>query len=1147
MKRFLAGVILLFAALFPYWAFGFWDYPKPVAENKEGVRFSQVKCVEAGDETVVFAVALHDAFADIVAFRTKDWRDFEGPSACVSGIEIEEGFVPHYDVGAVEGSIALVWNTLSGDIGFQRSKDKARTWEEGGTISIEETFSFDPTLELAGGRVFLFYHTESEGRRIDFFYVTASSVKGDGGWTMTAPKKIAHGFAGSYFPMVRARDGSFYVVWQSRPFSGGGVPVFDIYLCVSKDGGASWSEPKNLTEDLLAENVRPHILTNDGGFTLFWESDRDGAWGVYERDYDPGGVPRSAPVKVNGSLFNAIDAVPLQDDGEVWVFFVDERDGRYKVYLSTREDDRVREEGPISGPVSGYLPVRIKDELYVLTESEDGIGYIGPDREVDTVRVASYKTRYIGKEGTLVSWEAPDDSSGIEGFSYLFDTQSGVVPEIINLDAEQRSLHISPEEEGEYYLHLRAADRAGNLSETVTIPVICDFTPPEAPKLASLDLDDEGFYEGNSPVFSWEAEREDVAGFNYTLSRKKADIKESVIRTTKKRVKFGNVDGGRWWFNISAVDRAGNTSETARVEINLRPLPKEPAVEPQKEYPVWVLSRYSFSAHPFLNITLIVLLCGLLCTSGVIFFDMFVRYLSLREEKAMGGIREQDRGGRRFGLRFKFSVLIGALVLLVTVGISTILSVVGIEQEKRALAGQMFDKAVLSLENLTNVAREGMLNNDELLLLSVVSKTMENRDIRHSIILDQQRRVVAHSDFEQVGTLLSDDFTLQAVASESMLVEPAFSEDDLHEVYELSSPVVFSNRRIGTVRIGYSTDSIFAAIDEFRMKSILNTIIITIVTIVVGIVGAILLATVTIKPIKALARGVDIIGSGDLEHKIQVKTRDEIGMLAVEFNRMTGRLLQYQRQIENQAKLEEQLEIARRIQQDLIPSVGIDTDRISIDGFYKAASGVGGDYYDFIEVDGGRYGLIMSDVAGKGVPASLMMIMIRSIFKSLIGSGVSDPARVATLMNRTLAADISSDRFATLLFCLFDIKKRTLRYTNAGYGPLMVFSKKKKRCSLIHAPEGSFPIGVLSEAEYEEEKPVRLAAGDAVILCTDGIHEARNGKDSEYGIDRLMDIVPTVADRGAKEMAGLIVDDVLGFVKGAEQYDDMTLMILKVK
>jgi sigma-B regulation protein RsbU (phosphoserine phosphatase) len=189
----------------------------------------------------------------------------------------------------------------------------------------------------------------------------------------------------------------------------------------------------------------------------------------------------------------------------------------------------------------------------------------------------------------------------------------------------------------------------------------------------------------------------------------------------------------------------------------------------------------------------------------------------------------------------------------------------------------------------------------------------------------------------------------------------------------------------------------------------------------------------------------------------------------------------------------------------------------------------------------------MSDVAGKGVPASLMMIMIRSVFKSLIHSGVSDPSRVTTLMNNTLVSDISSDRFATLFFAVFNMRNKTLRYTNAGYGPLMIYNAKQKLCSLVSPPEGSFPIGVMPDVDYLEEQPIKLGKGDAVFLFTDGIHEARNAEESEYGIERLIKLIPTFAEKGSKEMANLIVNDVLDFVGDAEQYDDMTLMVMKVK
>jgi len=176
-----------------------------------------------------------------------------------------------------------------------------------------------------------------------------------------------------------------------------------------------------------------------------------------------------------------------------------------------------------------------------------------------------------------------------------------------------------------------------------------------------------------------------------------------------------------------------------------------------------------------------------------------------------------------------------------------------------------------------------------------------------------------------------------------------------------------------------------------------------------------------------------------------------------------------------------------------------------------------------------------------------MMIMIRTVFKSLLNSGVSDPGRLVTLMNDTLAADISSDRFATLLFGVFNQKNRQFRYTNAGYGPILVYKREKNQCFLVNPPEGSVPIGVMPDVKYAEENPIVLSSGDSLFLFTDGIHEARNEREEEYGMRKLAEIIPSFADRDSKEMANLIVEDVSNFVGSAEQYDDMTLTVMKVK
>jgi len=150
-------------------------------------------------------------------------------------------------------------------------------------------------------------------------------------------------------------------------------------------------------------------------------------------------------------------------------------------------------------------------------------------------------------------------------------------------------------------------------------------------------------------------------------------------------------------------------------------------------------------------------------------------------------------------------------------------------------------------------------------------------------------------------------------------------------------------------------------------------------------------------------------------------------------------------------------------------------------------------------------------------------------------------------MNSTLASDISSDRFATLLFGVVSINSMIFRYTNAGYGPLMVYKAQKQGCFLVNPAANSVPIGVMPDVTYVEENQIKLERGDALILFTDGIHEARNSSGREYGMKRMADIVPGFAENHAEEIANRIIEDVLGFVGGTEQYDDMTLLVMKLK
>ncbi len=1141
------AALLFFAALAvsPAFAAYFWDIPHYLAGGEGSARCSDVQIVRYDGNFLIFLVVREKKHASLQFYTTGDFKTFSGPSPAVDRIGVEEGFSPQYSVLVNKDILWVAWNTLQGSINLKMSADGGKSWSASATVIDPKTFSFRPGLFAFDDSLCLFYHTEGEGRRINFFYMFSP----DNGISWEGPFKPVSGFAGSFFPVLLKYNNSYRLFWQSRSLETEQAPVFDIYFSSASNLRGPWSDPINLTENPHAEDEKPQILFEQDGFTLIWESDAGGIWSVYCREFDESGRPATDAVKVNKSLANARRVKLLAAGSSVYVFYIDGRDGRNRVYYAKRHDDGFDEAGPIDGggDVIDQFPVAVGDSLYVFWQDDRGIAYNGPDDSVLPVRIEPPMRTYIGRAGLPIVWNPPPDPSGIKGYGYLFNRNAKEVPEFINLSPHIRSLLLEPGEEGSYFFHIVAEDGAGNISETTTVPFVVDLTPPADPEIRPLKQDKNGFYSDNSPVLTWSTPDSDVAGYTYKLSRNRVNLKDPDMRTKKETLRFSQLEGGTWYFNIAAVDRAGNMSQTAHTAFRLKPLVKEIERKPAISTP-WTVTQYRSSVQPVLNIMLFIVLCGL---GFIVFYttaEILRRYFSYREGAAM----KKDEAGlpirnKRLGLKFKFSILIGALVLLLTIGISLVMSMVNIEQEQHALANQMMDKASLSVENMTNVAREGILDNDELLLLSVISKTMENRDIKYSIIFDTSRRVIAHSDINEQGKILTDAFSLAAAKATERLVSPDFSPDSLAPMYDIASPVFFAGRRIGTVRLGYSTAGIFATIDAARRKNLINTIIITAATILIGIAGAIVMASITIKPIKILAKGANIVGGGNLNHEIKVKARDEIGLLADEFNRMTARLLVYQREMEEKAKIDEQLDIARRIQQDLIPQTGIDTDALCIEGYYRAAAGVGGDYYDFIEMAGGQYGLIMSDVAGKGVPASLMMIMIRTVFKSLIKSGISNPARVVTLMNSTLASDIASDRFATLLFGVVNTNSMIFSYTNAGYGPLMVYKAEEHGCFLANPTANSVPIGVMPDITYGEENQIKLERGDAMILFTDGIHEARNKSGREYGMKRMAEIVPGFAKNDAQEIANRIIEDVLGFVGDTEQYDDMTLLVMKLK
>ena len=300
------------------------------------------------------------------------------------------------------------------------------------------------------------------------------------------------------------------------------------------------------------------------------------------------------------------------------------------------------------------------------------------------------------------------------------------------------------------------------------------------------------------------------------------------------------------------------------------------------------------------------------------------------------------------------------------------------------------------------------------------------------------------------------------------------------------------------------------------------------------------------RPIEELRKGSEAIGAGNLDYAVNVQSGDEFEDLAASFNHMAADLKDH---IENLKKttaekerIEKELEIAKVIQQSFLPETAPRLPGMELEGFNLPAAEVGGDFYDFIALDDEQWGLVIADVSGKGVPAALFMALSRTLVRASTFH-YHDPAESIREANLNIFLDSKTSMFVTLFYAVLDASRKVLTYVNAGHNPPMLFSSGTSGVTLLEAQ--GIALGVIDTIDLESVT-VPLHPGDVVVLYTDGVTEATNDRDEEYGVTRLSDIVMASRDLPAREIITTIVEDVIRFTGARPQFDDITLMILKV-
>ena len=259
--------------------------------------------------------------------------------------------------------------------------------------------------------------------------------------------------------------------------------------------------------------------------------------------------------------------------------------------------------------------------------------------------------------------------------------------------------------------------------------------------------------------------------------------------------------------------------------------------------------------------------------------------------------------------------------------------------------------------------------------------------------------------------------------------------------------------------------------------------------------------------------------------------------LMIENARLTDRMVE-------QEKLNRDLQLAVEVQKRLFPDKPPVSATMALAGMSLPARSVGGDYYDFLDLGGQRIGIALADVAGKGVAAALIMSVVQASLRILATEENLSLATLAARMNRYLHRSTGSNAYATFFYGQIDERTRQLRYVNAGHNPPCLL-----RCaadqSIEELPAGGTVIGLFPQSSYEESA-VDLRPGDVLIAFTDGVPEAQNPQEEEFGEERLKDLLRRSAHLPVGEMASRIAGELKSWIDNAAQYDDLTFILLKV-
>lgn len=458
-------------------------------------------------------------------------------------------------------------------------------------------------------------------------------------------------------------------------------------------------------------------------------------------------------------------------------------------------------------------------------------------------------------------------------------------------------------------------------------------------------------------------------------------------------------------------------------------------------------------------------------------------------------------------------------------------------------------------------ARTALMQTDYSSLQNFVPQAAKiDRDIIAIYVITDNGFVAAHSDprlKEKPVSEVDPVLGTQMAQIDKPLTKELPPDGAIKERRKLfARPVMASGKKFGTLVVIYSMAALDRQLEDTERVKRAD---IQSFTVQIGLLGLVfLLAAAGIavfqalritRPIKMLAIRADQIAGGDLTTRVEVSSPDEIGMLAENFNYMADRLQVLLDETAAKAVLEKELELARAIQETLVPPADlIERGPLKVAGFFQPATQCGGDWWAVHDIADNRILIIIGDVTGHGVPAAMITAAAKAacdVGRALEGARLT-PSRLLELMNRAIFESARRKFVMTCFACLIDTRSRTITYANAGHN----FPYLYRSPTSLQGTESEFTVlmsrgnrlGDIPDSTFTETTQA-LRSGDRLVFYTDGLIECESPAGEEYGEKRLRNAIRTAAEQPPMQMRDTLMAAAGQFYGERPRKDDITLVV----